>query len=453
MKNKASVKLGFLLSIILLIQTSNQNFLQFDTKTKCPKTPLTPLGILISLAESEDPRFEKTLSPEERASYENIIQLKRSFTTTMSYIPQSFQPEKEEYWDKINFLLIIFVIIAIFPTIFIIFYLLVRFVCRKCTGPKKVSQVNKIYRNLTWLIMILSTLVSAILFAIVLVKSISVGKNIESAFNVAVESISKSDETYPSINNEVIFFRKNNSKFNLPDEEYMENFKVKIEKYIQNTKERTQRILDDDSKRTKITAFVFAGYYFLIILAFLFFLLKLEKLECLVSVILFFAVPSILVLEGYNAKFFFFYGDLCDSINGALYKNEYPVPDQALGYYYNCFPIDINASLYNIRYKLYENDKDAIDLGLETPLVKSYKRLDNSMSQIFNCEMVYSVIPTIESTFCKDSLDDMYTLILLMTWIVLSSLGVAIGARRLQVLIWKKRNEIESMMQNEEVLY
>lgn len=154
--------------------------------------------------------------------------------------------------------------------------------------------------------MILSTLVSAILFAIVLVKSISVGKNIESAFNVAVESISKSDETYPSINNEVIFFRKNNSKFNLPDEEYMENFKVKIEKYIQNTKERTQRILDDDSKRTKITAFVFAGYYFLIILAFLFFLLKLEKLECLVSVILFFAVPSILVLEGYNAKFFSF---------------------------------------------------------------------------------------------------------------------------------------------------
>ena len=452
MKKNTSIAQCFILSIIILIQTSNQNFLQFDTKTKCPKSPLTKLGLLISLAESEDSRFETTLSPSERESYENIIQLKRSFTSTMSYIPQSFTPETEEYWNKLNFLLIIFVIIAIFPTIFIIFYLLMRFVFRKCTGPKKVSQVNKIYRNLTWLIMILSTLVSAILFAIVLVNSVSVGKNIENAFNVAVKSISKSDDTYPVINTVVETFRKSYST--VPDKEYMENFKEKIEKYIKNTKERTQQILDDDSKRTKITAFVFAGYYFLILLAFLFFLLKLEKMECLVSVILFFAVPSILVLEGYNAKFFFFYGDLCDSINGALYKNEYPVPDQALGYYYNCFPIDIKASLYNIRYKLYEivlsnNISDTSNKDLD----EKYKTLNNEMEEVFNCEMVYSVIPTIESTFCKDSLDEMYTLILLMTWIVLSSLGVAIGARRLQVLIWKKRNEIESMMQNEEVLY
>ena len=67
--------------------------------------------------------------------------------------------------------------------------------------------------------------------------------------------------------------------------------------------------------------------------------------------------------------------------------------------------------------------------------------------------MVNIVIPVIEKEFCKDSLNHMYTLIEIMTWIVLTSLGVAIGARRLQVLIWKKRNEIESMIQNQEVLY
>lgn len=464
MKKNASIKLFFLLSIIL-IQTSNQNFLQFDIKTKCPKVPLTPLGILISLSESDDSAYESTLSPSEREPYESIIELKRSFSSTMSYIPQSFSPENEEYWKGLNYLLIVFVIIAIFPTLFIIFYLLMRFVFKKCTGPKKISQVNKLYRNLTWLIMILSTIVTAILFAIVLGKSVAVGKNISIAFDFAVDSISKSDTAYSNINNAVEVFRNYNKSNILPDTNFMAKFKDNIENYIKNTKERTQQILDDDSARTKITAFVFTGYYFLILLAFLFFFLKSEKLECLISVFLFFAVPSILVLEGYNAKFFFYYGDLCDSVNGALYKNEYPVAGQSLGYYYNCFPIETKASLYNIRYRLYQiyydttkidnyDELDAKEKEKYNKIKQTYSEIEeNTFNQLFNCEMVSKVIPKIEAQFCKDSLDHMYTLILLMTWIVLTSLGVAIGARRLQVLIWKKRNEIESMMQNEEVMF
>ena len=446
MKKNVSLKLCFLLSI-LLIQTSNQNFLQFDTKTKCPKVPLTSLGILISLAESEDSTYESTLSEEEREPYENIVQLKRSFASTMSYIPQSFTPETEEYWNGLNILLIIFIIIALFPTLFIIFYLIVRFVCKKCTGPRKLSEVNKMYRNLTWLIMIISTLVSAILFAIVFVKSLAVGNNISKAFNYAVESISKSDSAYPKIEETVNYFR--NENLNVPDKDYMAHFKTNILTYIKKTKERTQQILDDESKRTKITTILFAGFYFLIILAFLFFFLKLEKLECIVSIFLFFCVPSILVLEGYNAKFFFYYGDLCDSVNGALYKNEYPVADKALGYYYNCFNTETKATLYNIRYRIFEHSLD------ENPAhKKKYDELNkDALDHLFRCEMVSKVIPRIEADFCKESLDHMYTIINLITWIVLASLGVAIGSRRLQVLIWKRKKEIESMMANQEVLY
>ena len=444
MKKNSSLKLCFFLSI-LLIQTSNQNFLQFDTKTKCPKVPLTSFGILISLSESEDSIYESTLSVDERASYESIVELKRSFASTMSYIPQSFSPEKEEYWEELNTLLIIFLVIALFPTLFIIFYLIVRFILKKCTGPKKLSEVNKLYRNLTWLIMIVSTLISALLFAIVFIKSISVGNNISKAFNFAVESISKSDKAYPEIESTVNYFRNENLN-NIPDEKYMAHFKTNILTYIKNNKERTQQILDDESKRTKITAFIFAGFYFLIILAFLFFFLKLEKLECIVSIFLFFSVPSILVLEGYNAKFFFYYGDLCDSVNGALYKNEYPVADKALGYYYNCFNTETKATLYNIKYRLYEHSL--------VGYLDQYSKLEKGvLTDLLNCEMVSKVIPRIEADFCKESLDHMYTIITLITWIVLTSLGVAIGSRRLQVLIWKKKKEIESMMANQEVLY
>ena len=224
--------------------------------------------------------------------------------------------------------------------------------------------------------------------------------------------------------------------------------KKKKEIYIQNTKDRTRKILSDDSKRTKITAFVFAAYYFLILLAYIFFFLKIEIGECIISIFLFFSIPSILILEGYNAKFFFYYGDLCDSVHGALYDNEFPVADQALGYYYNCFPLEIKAIIYNVRYRLFEQSQP--DQGL----TDQFNALnENTFDKILRCELVSSVIPRIEKDFCKDSLNDMYTLVELMTWIILIAIGVAIGSRRLQVLIWKRKNEIASMIQNQEVLY
>jgi len=126
----------------------------FDLKKDCPNPKISSLGILISLAESEESSYENTLTQEERESYEEIIVLKRSFSSTMSYIPQSFSPEKEDYWKQLNFLLIVFAIIAAFPTIFIIFYFVMRFGFKKCAGPKKnktsdknVPKYNMVYNN------------------------------------------------------------------------------------------------------------------------------------------------------------------------------------------------------------------------------------------------------------------------------------------------------------------
>jgi hypothetical protein len=449
MKKNASLMIWFLISFIF-IHATNQSFLQFDSKDNCPKVPMSPLGLLISLAETDEGyNYESKLSEEERKPYQEIVFLKRSFSSTMSYIPQNFTPEKEEYWDGLNHLLFIFIIIAIFPTIFILFYIIVRFICKKCTGPQKISQVNKLYRNLTWAIMIICTIVTALLFAVVLIKSVKVGNSIDETFSFAVDSISKSDNIYNEVNTVVQDFKNNN--FSVPSEDFMSKFKKNIELYVSNTKSRSQKILDDESQRTNITIFVFTGYYFLILLAFLFFFFRLEKLECLVSILLFFAIPGIIILEGYNAKFFFYYGDLCDSVIGALYENQYPVADQSLGFYYNCFNTETKASLYNIRYRLYENVKGTPDN--DTYYVEFKDLKEKSLDKLFKCEIVTQIIPKIEADFCKDSLDNMYTLILLMTWIVLFSLGVAIGSRRLQVLIWKKRNEIESMIQNQEILY
>ena len=423
-------------------------FLHFDLKKDCPNPKISSLGILISLAESEESSYENTLTQEERESYEEIIVLKRSFSSTMSYIPQSFSPEKEDYWKQLNFLLIVFAIIAAFPTIFIIFYFVMRFGFKKCAGPKKIKQVTKMYRNITWFIIIVSSIITIVLFSVVLNKSIRVRNNVNASFNFAAETIAKSDNAFNNINDAVTIFNQSNLEHPVPTKDYMTEFKNNIEKYISDTKQRTQQILDDETKRYNITLSVYIVYLILICLTYVFFFIKKEILELILSIILFFAIPCLLILEGFNAKYFFYYGDICDSVNGALYSNEFPVADQSLGYYYNCFPINTKATLYNIRYKLYEN------LNENETIINTYNDvIENTFNPLFNCDIVNNVLPNIEREFCKNSLDYMYSMVGLLAWILLSGLAVAIGSRRLQVLIWKKKMEIEEMIENKEVIF
>ena len=447
-KTSNFILITFFLLCFPNILAKDNNFLHFDLKNDCPNPKISSLGILISLSESDDSSYENTLTPEERESYEEIIQLKRSFSSTMSYIPQSFSPEKEKYWEELDYLLLVFVIIAMFPIVFIVFYLFMRFVLKKCTGPRKLKQVTKNYRNITWAIVIVSSLGTIVLFSIVLGKSRSVSDNVNNAFNFAVETISKSDNAFTEINKAVIFFNESNPVYPLPTTDYMTTFKNDINKYIENTKQRTQQILDDESKRGSINSAIYAVYFIVIFAAYLFFFYKMEILELLVSIILFFAVPGLLILEGYNAKFFFYYSDICDSVHGALYSNEFPVADQSLGYYYNCFPTNTKASLYNIRYRLYENLND------NQTLIYEYNNVtENTFDRFFNCEIVNSVLPKIERDFCKESLDYMYSIVSLLTWTLLTGLALAIGSRRLQVLIWKKKMEIEEMIENKEAIF
>ena len=438
----------FLYLVNIPFFTTKENFLQFDLKKDCPNPPISSLGILVSLTETEDSTYENTLSPEERKAYEDIIDLKRSFSSTMSYIPQSFAPEKEEYWEKLEYLLVIFIIIAAFPAAFIIFYLFVRFVLHKCTGPKKIKQVTKMYRNMTWFIMIVASLITIILFSIVLGRSIQVKNYANTSFNFAVESIKNSENVFDKINDTVKVFKNSSNTYPLPTNEYMEEFQKEIKQYNSVTKERTNQIINNEKKRSDITLAIYIVYLLVICSAYLIFFLKREKYELFISIILFFSVPGLLILEGFNAKYFFFYSDMCDSVNSALYSNEFPVADQSLGYYYNCFPTNTKAMLYNIRYKLYQNLND------DEEIINSYKKLsEETLDKLFNCEMVNNVLPNIEREFCKDSLEHMYSIVTLLPWILLSGLCVAIGSRRLQVLIWKKKMEIEEMIENKEAIF
>ena len=438
----------FLILCFIPYHISEEGFLKFDLNRDCPNPKISSFGILISLTEGAESTYESSLSPEERNAYEEIIKLKRSFSTTMSYIPQNFTPEKPKYWEELDYLVIVFIIIAFIPLIVICIYLILRFVCKKCAGPKKLKQVTKIYRNITWLIMISFSITTLILFSIILSKSQSVRENAKNSFTFQTTKYIELDAEIQRTKDAIGNFTASDPKYPLPSPDFVQEFEANIYKTLDETDKRSNKIIEDENKRANINIAIYVVYFIVVFSAYVVFFLKRESYEMIISIILFFAVPGIIILEGYNARFFFFYSDVCDSVNSAIYSNEFPVPGQSLGYYYNCFPTNVKASWYNIKYKLYQNIND------NNKLQEYYNNLTESdLASVFDCEIVNQFLPTIEKNFCKDSLDHMYSIVTLMTWVLLTGLGIAIGVRRLQVLIWKKKMEIEEMIENKEAIF
>lgn len=96
MKKNASLILRFLFSI-LIIQISNEKFLQFDTKSNCPNSPLTSFGVFLSIEEKNDDyskKIKSNITQSERESYEDIIDLKRSFQVQYQKYPKVFLQRK-----------------------------------------------------------------------------------------------------------------------------------------------------------------------------------------------------------------------------------------------------------------------------------------------------------------------------------------------------------------------
>ena len=83
-----------------------------------------------------------------------------------------------------------------------------------------------------------------------------------------------------------------------------------------------------------------------------------------------------------------------------------------------------------------------------------YNKLNNEVlySQ-FNCELVTEIVPKIENEFCKDNLWRINEIFTLMIWLISFTFIMAIGVRMAENLIWKKKVEIENMIENLEQIY
>ena len=159
------------------------------------------------------------------------------------------------------------------------------------------------------------------------------------------------------------------------------------------------------------------------------------------AILTYFFIPLILLNEGNTTKYFFLYGDLCQSIYNAIRENEFPVPEKGLGYYINCLNKTVKSELYSINYQL--NKASKYDSS-----INNYINLN--VKPLLNCEVVYESIPILEKDFCVNTLDWFQIIIQLSLWLILSTFILANGIGRIEVLVWKKKKEIASMIEIEE---
>ena len=182
----------YLKQISLFIILININTI-FSKNLLCPNNQLMFVGLqstddLKILAINEN-KYESQLSDKEREKYEDMIDIKRSFSASMDDVYDSFSPEKDDYWKGLNSITFLFFIFALIVIIVIIIYLILRFCFKKCSGPRKATDITRCYRNSAWVFMIMSSITVFILFTIILAFSVKVNKAVKKTFDRASDLI------------------------------------------------------------------------------------------------------------------------------------------------------------------------------------------------------------------------------------------------------------------------
>lgn len=222
-----------------------------------------------------------------------------------------------------------------------------------------------------------------------------------------------------------------------------------LKKYASVSESNVEDAISLETGRSVGTILFLVYFLLIVLLTVIGYFFQKENLVMVLGLLTFITIPGIIVFDGYIAKFFFYYGDLCTSVNRAMYKGEFPVANKAFGYYVNCLERDTKLNLYIINYKLYEFNHTEYKPVNDT----LYDTIGVELDDLVNCKVVKEVVPQFEYNMCKESIDWLLTMVKILVWLIVAliALGVAIG--RVEVVIWRKKKEIESMLDIMEAVY
>ena len=416
MSNK---KTYLILIIIIVINQTFQNKNLKQNNLQCPSENFFSNYSSINFQiENPDGQSSNETNLEK---YKEILSLKKSFMSSLKFLPQEFSPEEEVYFESLDSIKTICSLLSLLPILFIIIYIILRFFLKKCKGPKKAEQVSHFFRNFT--------------------------SKIRNSFNNSTRKMEFLIQNSEFLEKNISNLRESSDeriKNLLPKKELVDNFVIGVTNSLTLNKNHITNLLDMESSRNKLMIILFFAYIFIIGISFYCFLKKLLILLTIFAILTYLYIPIIFINEGYTLKFFFLYGDLCQSVYNSIRENAFPVPEKGLGYYINCLNKTVKSDLYSINYML--NKANEIDDSIKKNII------DNNIKPFLDCDVVYNSIPILENDFCKSGLNNLIKISVVFLWLMLATIFLAVGIGRMEVLVWKKKMEIESMIENEEAM-
>ena len=151
---------------------------------------------------------------------------------------------------------------------------------------------------------------------------------------------------------------------------------------------------------------IFLVYAAIIGFAVFAFIMRWKAVIMSLAIFTFLSLTIIVIYAGYNSKYYFYYSDLCSKVYSAMYKNEFPVANQGLGYYVNCLEKKSKSKLYAMNYQLslLKNEIKNND-EFQSIYKKANDVQDAYLNPLLECKNVYDVVSELEVGFCKEGMN------------------------------------------------
>lgn len=270
------------------------------------------------------------------------------------------------------------------------------------------------------------------------------------SLNSSMEQIKTTEDMISPLSSAIEAIKNDKTTTVKIDDELFTQFKNGIDNYVTIANNRTNEAISSENMRNTATILIFTAYLIVIVLVFLSFFMKWQSVLALLAILVLFSISGMLVFEGYITKYYFYYSDMCGKVYTSMYENEFPVANQGIGYYINCLERQTKSQLYTINYQMEQVYQSSTDKTVKETIKKVQ---EDNLNSLLECVNVYKVIPEIEGNFCHMGMSWINSIISLLTWVLLILLIFAISINRLEILVWKKKTEIDSMIENLEAIY
>ena len=307
--------------------------------------------------------YKSEIKEAQLLNYQDWISIRNAFFYSnkekrLSKYEIYFDISNPDYLKKMNDFGLPFFVSSYFTLIFLIFYLIMRFIVKKCQGPKK---IEKSYIIQARIILIIGFSFSYILIIFQLYYSIRANSSINNVISFVKEQNEEMNKLYnitldcmKNISNSPI--ETENETLNYIKEIYMNE---SITNDIKIISEKMNKFTNDISNTQKEKFIYNIVYFFLLILftaaAIFGYFIRRDYFLWISSFFLFILTSRLIYLLGKEMIFSFIGIEFCQNIGNSIVTGIIPSGNKYLGNYISCSSKDTQKKIHTAIYEINES--------------------------------------------------------------------------------------------------